>query len=103
MYAYGQGVSRDRIGALRWYRMAAEQGNPDAKRFLSSLKPPIRTRYFELGTAVIEGVGGLLLFLPSLISIFQRRRLGEWRQAAVTALRFECIDKRGIKFLRVRS
>ena len=31
MYANGQGVPQDYAEALKWYRMAAEQGNADAQ------------------------------------------------------------------------
>ena len=33
-YATGQGVPKDEVEAVRWYRKAAEQGNADAQFFL---------------------------------------------------------------------
>jgi TPR repeat protein len=38
MYEDGQGVRRDRREALRWYRMAADQGNPAALARLEELR-----------------------------------------------------------------
>ena len=34
MYAFGRGVPKDHAEAVRWYRMAAEQGNAEAVRWL---------------------------------------------------------------------
>ena len=31
MYSRGQGIPRDDAEAIRWYRLAAEEGNPEAK------------------------------------------------------------------------
>ena len=42
-YATGQGVAKDDAEAARWYRMAAEQGNPDAQ--------------FNLGLSYAKGQG----------------------------------------------
>jgi hypothetical protein len=32
MYDYGDGVAEDRAEAVRWYRLAAEQGHAEARR-----------------------------------------------------------------------
>lgn len=38
MFLVGKGVVEDRAEALRWIRLAADQGQPEAKRFLSGSK-----------------------------------------------------------------
>ncbi len=38
MYENGRGVRRDRVEAVRWYRLAAEQGDDDAKTALDRLR-----------------------------------------------------------------
>jgi TPR repeat protein len=79
MYAYGLGVERDRIGALRWYRMAAAQGEPTALKFLKSFRPTERTRYLELGLAMMSFILGIL-FLSALEFVLPGRKLRTWRQ-----------------------
>lgn len=37
MYQYGQGVEQSNEKAVEWYRKAADQGDPDAKKKLSEL------------------------------------------------------------------
>lgn len=86
MYANGRGVPLDRIEAVRWYRRAAEQGDTSAKRALESLgrgsAPSGKTRYIELGTAIIAFIAGLLL-LPFGRPLVELRH---WRQASVGIL-----------------
>ena len=38
MYENGRGVRRDRVEAVRWYRLAAEQGDADAETALDRLR-----------------------------------------------------------------
>ena len=38
MYETGRGVERDRVEAVRWYRLAAEQGDADAREALDRLR-----------------------------------------------------------------
>lgn len=38
MYEYGQGVSQSHEEAEKWYRLAEDQGQPDAKRAIRSLE-----------------------------------------------------------------
>jgi len=37
MYENGTGVGQDMAEAINWYRMAAQQGNQDAKKKLAEL------------------------------------------------------------------
>jgi TPR repeat protein len=37
MYAYGKGVRQDAAEAVKWYRKAAEQGDPHAQFILGSM------------------------------------------------------------------
>ena len=37
MYEYGQGVTQDYKEAVKWYRLAADQGNADAQLNLGSM------------------------------------------------------------------
>lgn len=37
MYQQGEGVSKDYTKALKWYRKAASQGNPNAEQNLIAL------------------------------------------------------------------
>ncbi len=39
MFLVGKGVVEDRAEAMRWIRMAADQGQPEAKRFMVGSKP----------------------------------------------------------------
>ena len=80
MYAYGLGVERDGIGSLRWYRMAATQGEPSSIRFLKSFRPIPRTRYLNLGMAVIAFFAGILFALSSWDLVLPGRKLRDWRQ-----------------------
>ena len=43
MYAYGKGVDKDPIAAIKWYRLSAEQGYADAQ--------------YNLGVSSIDGLG----------------------------------------------
>jgi TPR repeat protein len=36
MYSTGEGVARDEVQAVKWFRKAAELGNQDAQYFLAS-------------------------------------------------------------------
>ncbi len=37
MYEFGKGVSEDQTEAVKWYRLAAEQGDADAQAFLGEM------------------------------------------------------------------
>jgi TPR repeat protein len=37
MYAYGRGVSKDPVEAMRWYRKAADQGNASAELHIGAM------------------------------------------------------------------
>ena len=39
MYAYGEGVPEDDVEAVKWYRMAAEHGDEEAKKILINKFP----------------------------------------------------------------
>lgn len=90
IYAYGLGVERDRIGALRWYRMAAAQGEPTALRFVKSFRPTKRTRYLELGLAMMSFIFGIL-FLSALEFVLPGRKLRTWRQPFFAFLGIVCL------------
>ena len=85
MYEYGRGVTRDRLAAVRWYRMAAAQGDQNARQALALVKPPTITRYSELGMAVVGFIGGVLcvVFLGSNIRAKKIRRLAPRRDNGV--------------------
>ena len=38
MHEQGRGVNRDRLEAVRWYRLAADQAHADAQRRLDGLR-----------------------------------------------------------------
>ena len=44
LYERGRGVRRDRVEAVRWYRLAAQQGNEtgDGLRGMKPLRRPLR-------------------------------------------------------------
>jgi hypothetical protein len=44
MFELGQGVSQDTADAIRWYRLAAAQGNADAHERLVALESESRKR-----------------------------------------------------------
>ena len=59
MYEQGQGVRRDRVEAVRWYRLAAEQGqsrSPGLTAF-ARIWNEFRSRDFNLGFRVARVLG----------------------------------------------
>ena len=48
MYYKGNGVAQALREAVRWFRMAAQQGDPDAQRFLLRLSEAISQDYLFL-------------------------------------------------------
>jgi len=85
MYAYGLGVEKDSIGSLRWYRMAAAQGEPSSVRYLKSFRPTTRMRYLKVGLAVPGFIMGIL-FLSALEFLLPGRKLQTWRQPFIALL-----------------
>ena len=93
MYASGLGVARDRVEAVAWYRKAAEQGDLGARQVLESAgrgtRPPIRTRYIELSTA-------LLGFAVGFWCIWSSLRLRDWRRGAEALLGVVFVSSSGL-------
>lgn len=82
MYASGRGVQRDYGEAAWWYRKAADQGNAKAKQALKLLesrsRPPTKTQFVEISTALLGFPVGLWLSLNFLLP---GRKLSGWRPA----------------------
>jgi hypothetical protein len=96
MYANGRGVTEDRTEARRWYRKAAEQGNAKAQHALERLgevaRPPVRTRYIELGSAVIASLAGVLFLLDFTWGKIARG----WRRASMGILGLVLLGNAGL-------
>lgn len=92
MYAYGLGVERDRIGSLRYYRTAATKGEPNAIKYLSSIKPTPLHRNVDLAVGLVSFFSGLVFVLPFSESLI-RKKGTDWRQGVIAIL--------GVAFLAI--
>ena len=73
MYAMGQGVPQDSVEAVRWWRLAAEQGQVDAQFLIGSMyygvpqDYPEAARWFHLAAAQghgeAQGILGTMYFM----------------------------------------
>ena len=60
MYENGRGVPQDYAEAVKWYRMAAEQGTPNAQGSLGMMYykgQGVPQNYAEAGTGFGKGAG----------------------------------------------